>query len=189
MLEAIASWGGDDNLHWSQNSKVTGYIYFYQPCAQSEVCVEIELTGLEPGFHGCHVHELPLTKQFLKTKDCCSKLLGHFNPYNTYHGSKEVGYRHVGDLCNNVVADENGNVHLLYTDDLISLIPEHPANIVGRSIVLHENEDDGGRFRMYEYPCGEKAIKNRKKRNRKMQESITTGNAGIRVACANIFYI
>ncbi|QQP39452.1 Superoxide dismutase 1 soluble, partial [Caligus rogercresseyi] len=80
------------------------------------------------------------------------------------HGGPEAEHRHVGDLGNvQVYWGSNLQVHLW--DDLISLY-ESTNSILGRTIVIHEGRDDlgvGGDF-----------------------SSLTTGNAGPRVACGII---
>ena len=59
----------------------------------------------------------------------------------TNHGplSKE---RHVGDL-GNVKANAKGDVHTTFYDDCIRLRGTK-CNILGRGLILHENEDDLG---------------------------------------------
>lgn len=69
----------------------------------------------------------------------------------------------VGDL-GNIVADAKGNASYESEDPLIHL--EGPFSVVGRAIVVHRDEDDlgtGGH-----------------------DDSLTTGHAGPRVACAVI---
>ena len=183
MIEAIASWD-NQNFHWSRDDTIRGYIYFQQTSPTSKVHVTMKLSGLVPGYHGVHVHELPLNQKLLKMKDCCNALKGHFNPYCSTHGSYKYNTeRHVGDLINNLIADTNGNVDLHYVDDLISLYPQAINNIVGRSIVIHEDRDDEGIFYVYEN------IKNKKEREKKMEDSLTSGNAGKRIGCSNIHYL
>ncbi|KAJ1498907.1 hypothetical protein HMI54_012280, partial [Coelomomyces lativittatus] len=87
----------------------------------------------------------------------------HFNPTNQTHGAPEDRVRHVGDL-GNVIADANGKVNVKLTDSLISLHGDH--SIYGRTIVVHADEDDLGK--------GGHEL------------SLSTGNAGGRVACGVI---
>jgi len=109
---------------------------------------------------GIHVHSIgDLTNQ---CKNCGS----HFNPLNQFHGGTS-GERHLGDF-GNIKVDGNGIAN-------ISTIVELPKNIdpfsaltsfAGRSIVLHDREDDLG-----------KGTNN---------ESALTGNSGSRIACGVI---
>ena len=71
--------------------------------------------------------------------------------------------RHVGDL-GNLKTDERGNAYWATTDPLIRLFGD--SSVVGRSVVVHQDEDDLGR--------GGHA------------DSLTTGHSGARVACGVI---
>ena len=55
------------------------------------------------------------------------------------HGSPMDEMRHAGDM-GNIEADDLGNAHLEYVDTAISLVGD--ASIIGRSIIVHKNEDD-----------------------------------------------
>ena len=76
--------------------------------------------------------------------------------------------RHAGDLINNLKFDQGGNFKYEYEDSSISLY-NYSKCILGRSIVIHDGIDDLG--------LGQG--KNR-------EESLKTGNAGKRIACAVI---
>lgn len=80
------------------------------------------------------------------------------------HGAPSDDVRHVGDL-GNIEADEKGYAKIEMTDKIISL-NSGETNILGRAIVVHTGEDDLGRGG---HP-----------------DSLTTGNAGGRVACGII---
>lgn len=120
------------------------------------------LTGMPPGKYGFHVHELgDITT--------CYTSEGHFNPENLNHGGRNVTVRHVGDLGNvqfeaSDVPGYNGIATVSFTDHLISL--RGANSILGRTLVLHEEEDDLG--------LGDN------------EASLITGNAGPRVACGVI---
>jgi Cu-Zn family superoxide dismutase len=114
-------------------------------------------SGLEPGLHGFHIHE------FGNLTNYCQTAGAHYNPYKKTHGSPKDENRHVGDL-GNVEADSEGNAKLELEDELIRLTGEH--SIIGRSVVVHADEDDLGK--------GGK------------EDSLTTGHAGARVACGII---
>jgi Cu/Zn superoxide dismutase len=169
------------------SSIIKGSIVFTQHDS-TFVRVDINLKKVPIGIHGIHVHEEPIRYlRDLKDKNCCDILGGHFNASmplwsesnkkGTPHGSYTFNtIRHIGDLCNNIVS-VNGTVKVTYIDNLISLIPGEPNCIVGRSIVIHENEDDEGFY------ISEKGSKKEKKLE---TQSKITGNAGNRIACANI---
>lgn len=179
MKDAIALFGpngpnGSDNLSFSSVEGLHGYVYFYQQSRGDPVLVEIQLHNVPKGYHGIHIHSKPLTRKLLKKKNCCKALGGHWNagkelwsPTNlngTKHGL------HAGDLCLNL--HSNGVIaQKKFFDPKISLYGDK-KNIVGKSVVLHEDMDDGGVLR-YEDDV-------------RRVESWQTGNAGTRIACSNI---
>jgi len=160
---------------------ISGSIVFSQTFKDA-VRVDINLSGVPKGIHGIHVHQKPIN--FNLDEDFCSQAMGHFNGYlqlwskkfpgGTPHGSLFYNTdRHIGDLCNNIISTGKKNpVFFTYYDKLISLIPDHPNCIVGRSIVIHDNEDDQGFCFSSD--------------NKSLIESKISGNSGKRIACANI---
>ncbi|MEM6327665.1 MAG: superoxide dismutase family protein [Bacteroidota bacterium] len=141
-------------------SSATGTVTFTE--TDDGLRVEYDLTGVELGGHGFHVHE----------NGACGRgddgtpggaAGGHFNPLGTPHGPREADRegRHVGDLGN--VTSERGGVTGgvaigSFVDPLIAL--DGPNGIVGRSVVLHLKADD--------------------------EESQPSGDAGARIACGVI---
>lgn len=176
---------------------IKGTVSFSQ-INEVDVRVDIYLENVPNGIHGIHVHEKPVN--CLKTDDCCSAAKGHFNgnlvkfsrtkQRGTPHGSWRLQTeRHIGDLCNNVESI-NGIVNFSYIDNLISLIPGHPHNIIGRSVILHEDPDDEGlMLHKLEHDANTFPVELNKEMFDKIYESLITGNAGKRIACANIFKI
>lgn len=132
---------------------VTGTVWFTE--TNDGVLLRGFIKGKEPGRYGFHIHELG------DTTDCYSTG-AHFNPDQTNHGGRDHAVRHVGDLGNVDIEDEVQ--YFNFTDSTIALRGRN--NILGRSLVLHEREDDLG---LTDHP-----------------DSLTTGNAGPRVACAVI---
>jgi Cu-Zn family superoxide dismutase len=141
--------------------KIHGTVYFAEDVYTGRVRIDIKLHGLPPNsVHGFHVHEAgDLT-------DKCTSMCAHFNPYDKQHGCAPSKDRHVGDL-GNIYTDKNGDATYTYYDNLIKLRGSK-CNIIGRGLVIHEDEDDCGK--------GGNA------------ESLKTGNAGKRIACAVIGY-
>ncbi|KAJ3358690.1 Superoxide dismutase [Cu-Zn] 2 [Allomyces javanicus] len=149
MAKAVAVLRGD--------AGVAGTITFTQASPDAPVTVEATISGLKAGNHGFHIHE------FGDNTNGCVSAGGHFNPHGFTHGAPTDKERHVGDL-GNIVAGADGVAHVSITDAQLSLAGEH--SIVGRSVVVHADEDDLGKG-------GHDLSK-------------TTGNAGGRVACGVI---
>jgi Cu-Zn family superoxide dismutase len=74
--------------------------------------------------------------------------------------------RHVGDL-GNIHTNNKGEAKYTFYDNMIKLRGSK-CNIIGRGLIIHEDEDDCGK--------GGNA------------ESLKTGNAGKRISCAVIGY-
>jgi Cu-Zn family superoxide dismutase len=130
-------------------STLTGSVTLTE--AEGGVRVRLEVRGVSPGKHGAHVHE---------TGDCSAadgkSAGGHFNPGGHPHALPHGAARHLGDLGNvEVDADGNGVVEILAAG--ASLKAEDPSSFLGRALIVHEKEDDGGQ---------------------------PTGNAGGRIGCA-----
>ncbi|ENN73487.1 hypothetical protein YQE_09912, partial [Dendroctonus ponderosae] len=121
----------------------------------------LHMHRLTPGKHGLHIHQAG------DLREGCEKLGGHFNPYLIHHGGPRSSVRHIGDL-GNVDAKEDGVGEIVAIDPLMSL-SGGPRGIVGRALVVSENEDDLGQ-------AGN-------------ANSLVDGNAGKPVACGIIAYI
>lgn len=82
---------------------------------------------------GLHIHECG------DITDGCASACAHYNPSETEHGSLTSKKRHYGDL-GNVKIDETG-----FTIVQLKDLPIRIKDIAGRSLVLHEAEDDLGK--------------------------------------------
>ena len=150
------------------NDKVIGYITL-QEKDNTNTIISGRLTGLSPGFHAIHIHEKGNHLQ------CCDKLGDHYNPFNKLHGGRTIKdifgnevinlNRHVGDL-GNIKIESDGTCEFEFEDSLVKLSGEY--NVIGRSIVIHENKDDLGLTDNF--------------------SSKTTGNSGKRIAYGIIGY-
>jgi Cu-Zn family superoxide dismutase len=117
----------------SSGSKVTGTVTFTSDADGAKVVVDV--TGLTPGKHGLHIHE----KGDCSAPDA-SSAGAHFNPTHSHHGGPTTPpERHAGDF-GNVVADASGKVHVELKDKNLKL--SGPDSIAGKSVVVHEKEDD-----------------------------------------------
>jgi len=176
------------------DSKIKGTIQLHQCTDMSPTIFLLNLKGFKPlTIHAIHIHEFGnLTKG-------CHSTGGHYNPLNQNHGF-QYPRKHVGDLINNITSNKSGNIRLSFTDNVIKI-----RDVLGRAIVIHDLPDNYGLkglngvayknmktdtlrklaiarnyFTRNENP-------NRKKLVKKLQaESLKTGNAGGRMACAII---
>jgi len=131
--------------------KIKGEVVFTQK--DTRVIISIDVKGLKKNAkHGFHIHETGDLREGCKS--CCA----HYNPDGTVHAGLEGG--HAGDL-GNLKTDEHGVCKMTIAINKF-LVNE----ILGRSIIIHEDEDDLG--------LGEH------------EDSKTTGHSGARIACAVI---
>ena len=122
--------------------------------------IEVDVYNFKPGKHGFHIHEKGTVELG------CDSLCAHYNPFNTTHGDRTDKVRHVGDL-GNIDVEEDGTCKMTFIDKLVKLKGKH--SVVGRSVIIHEDEDDLGRGGN--------------------DESLKTGNSGKRITCGKINYI
>ncbi len=131
-------------------SKVAGTVTFEQTPGGVKLIADI--SGLSPGRHGFHIHEFG----DLSAPDFTSAG-PHYMGAGEAHGAPGDAGSHRGDL-GNLVADAAGKAHLEWVG--AHMLLGGPAGILGRSIVIHEQEDD--------------------------LSSQPTGNSGARIACGVI---
>jgi Cu-Zn family superoxide dismutase len=132
-------------------SKIQGIVIFKQK--DDYVRILIDIKGLSKNHkHGFHIHESGDLREGCKS--CCA----HYNPSNTEHSGLDGG--HAGDL-GNIKTDDNGNCFMSIKTDKFVV-----DDILGRSIIIHEDEDDLG--------LGNAS------------DSKTTGHSGARIACSVI---
>lgn len=111
---------------------VKGLVTFTQ--TDSGILILAEIEGLTEGKHGFHIHEWGDI-----SKSDATSAGGHFNPDGEDHAGHKDVVRHAGDL-GNLTADKNGKAYYEETDNLISFNGKN--NIIGRSIIIHVDEDD-----------------------------------------------
>jgi len=136
---------------------VFGLIEIYQSDPESPAQIVGSLDGVLPdGKHGFHVHE------FGELGNGCKDAGGHFNPMGVNHAAPDDEVRHFGDLGN--VDAFGGRSSIDISDSYVTL--EGEFSVIGKSIVIHEGEDDLGRG-------GDDG-------------SLASGNAGARLGCCTI---
>ena len=116
--------------------------------------IEVKVANVAPGKHGFHIHE---------KGDCSDEgkaAGGHYNPDNVAHGflpKDGLEHSHAGDFGNiEVGKDGTGTLKIVVPGLTLS---GGKYNVEGKSIILHEKEDDFGQ---------------------------PTGNAGARIGCGII---
>lgn len=140
---------------------VQGNLSFKMSPSGEEMRITGEISGLRPNQkHGFHIHE------YGDLSMGCASLCSHFNPDGGSHGGLTTRNRHAGDL-GNIVANSHGVARVSLKSRLLKTSGIR-YNIIGRSIVVHEDEDDLGRGGF--------------------EDSHTTGHSGKRIGCAIIGY-
>ena len=142
-----------------KNGAIDGVIYL-EELSDGKTKIFGKIEGFQPNsIHAIHIHESgDLT-------DGCDSACAHYNPFNKKHGGPHDIERHVGDL-GNVYADQDGNILFEIVDSLVKL--RGPYSVIGRSFIIHEDEDDLGKGGH--------------------SDSNTTGHAGKRLVCGVIGY-
>jgi Cu-Zn family superoxide dismutase len=130
---------------------IKGVVLFVQK--DGYVSIKINIKGLNKNhLHGFHIHETGDLREGCKS--CCA----HYNPHNVEHAGLAEG--HSGDL-GNIITDGKGICNMIIRTDKFVV-----DDILGRSIIIHKDEDDLG---LGTFP-----------------DSKTTGHSGERIACAII---
>ncbi|GGH86094.1 superoxide dismutase [Cu-Zn] 1 [Pullulanibacillus pueri] len=121
------------------------------------VLVQVKASGLDPGFHGIHFHEVGRCEG-----PDFSSAGGHFNPFQKEHGLKNPKGSHAGDL-NNITADAQGIVNTTFITRRVTLKKGEKHSLFdldGSALIIHAKADD--------------------------QMSNPSGNSGDRVVCGVI---
>lgn len=138
------------------NNKVEGIVNFKE--RNNKLIIEYNIKNLSDGKHGFHVHKCG------NIIAGCSSGCEHFNPFGKNHGSLTSKDSHAGDLGN--IISKNGKSIGRIVTSKIDILPGSKKSIIGRMIIVHQDEDDLG-------------LANNK-------ETLKTGNAGKRLSCGII---
>ncbi|XP_034296256.1 extracellular superoxide dismutase [Cu-Zn] [Pantherophis guttatus] len=134
--------------------RVTGLVLFKQLYPHGKLAALFNLTGFpteaNTSARAIHIH------QYGDLSDGCDSAGGHYNPWKVNHP------HHPGDFGN--FNPNGGNVQKLKSNLKATLFG--PQTILGRSVVIHEKEDDLGKG--------------------KNEASLAHGNSGPRLACCVI---
>jgi len=124
--------------------------------AANGVQIQLDLTGLPPGIHAIHVH------QVAKCEGPDFKSAGgHLNPDGKHHGLENPAGPHAGDLPNfEVAADGTARTTITAANLTLGADPHSVFSNGGTALVIHAKADD--------------------------MKSDPAGNAGDRIACGVI---
>ena len=136
------------------NNKLKGYVIFEEKNKITEI--KYKIINIPNGKHGFHIHEKG------NLMEGCKSLCSHFNPYKKEHGDLNDNNSHVGDL-GNIIVENNKSENIIKSKYMLLT---GDTNVLGRSVVVHEKEDDLGKG--------------------KNKDSKKTGNAGSRICCGII---
>jgi len=137
-----------------ETPKVKGEVCFYQK--KGGVQIQAVFTRLPSGLHGFHIHRAGDLRG-----EGCKLACDHWHKGKpTTHGGPPThkGPRHTGDLGNIELAEGKAMVSYVYFLKHVTL-----EELYGRSVIVHEDEDDYGRGHH--------------------EDSKTTGHSGARIAC------
>ncbi|MCA1763830.1 MAG: superoxide dismutase family protein [Flavobacteriales bacterium] len=119
----------------SSGSAVSGNVVFTQK--NGEVLMEAKITGLSEGIHAIHIHE---------NGDCSaedgSSAGGHWDPTSEDHGEWSKDHFHRGDIGNMEVGSDGIGYITKKTDLWCVGCKDETKNVVGKSIIVHADEDD-----------------------------------------------
>ena len=116
----------------TKGNSIHGTVLFETVSDGIHITADVE--GLTPGKHGFHIHEYG----DISAQDGMNAG-GHFNPSHMPHSAPMDSVRHAGDL-GNLEAGADGRAHIDRVDMVLTL--NGPASVIGRSVIVHEKEDD-----------------------------------------------
>ncbi|WP_333619847.1 superoxide dismutase family protein [Dietzia sp.] len=131
----------------------------------SEVEVTANITGLEPGFYGFHIHDTgkcdPHAMNDSGEHKAFNSAGGHLNPDKKDHPE------HAGDMPPLLVG-ENGEAHASFTTDRFSV--EQLTGGEGTAVMIHAGADNFANIPEHYAPTPD-------------EETLKTGDAGARAGC------
>jgi superoxide dismutase, Cu-Zn family len=123
-------------------STIAGSLTF--TASGGNVVVTGSVTGLPPGVHGLHVHDVGNCGSSTAADGTVTPggaAGGHWNPGMHDHGAPEATVSHLGDL-GNITADASGKANVSITKAGASVSDAAATDVVGHAVVVHANPDD-----------------------------------------------
>ena len=123
-------------MHPTEGNATHGHVIFTK--VKDGIHVEADIRNLSQNSkHAIHIHEYGDARAANGTSAG-----GHYNPEGHDHALPHENMRHAGDL-GNLESNFDGRATLDLTVHNITLNGVHNA-IIGRSVIIHAKEDDGG---------------------------------------------
>jgi Cu-Zn family superoxide dismutase len=119
-------------LHPAGNDKISGVATFIKELHGVKIIVDVY--GLESGNHGLHLHKYGSLQALDSAR---ARII--FDPLDQPHGGPDKRNHKLGDW-GNLTADQDGHAVKEWVD--IDLTFTGSFGIIGRSVVIHKNEDD-----------------------------------------------
>lgn len=113
-----------------------GTVFMEETYKNGPVKFTLDIKNLPPGLHGFHVHRSG------NTLNHSTSLCDHFNPDGNNHGDLNERNAHAGDL-GNILVDDNRECKTSFIANYVTIRGKN--SILGRSLVIHEDQDDLGR--------------------------------------------
>jgi len=129
MAKSIVTLYGSDATEY-------GSLALSQAHEDAKTLIVGQLKNLSAGKHALHINV------FGDLSNGGASTGSVFNPFGKSHGAPEDEERRVGSL-GNIVVEEDGTAKVHIEDNHVKLIGPH--SVIGRSLVIHENEDDLGK--------------------------------------------
>lgn len=125
-----------------------GIVLLEETREKGPVKFRVFVKGVDSGLHGFHIHRRG--NEFAGSHSLCD----HFNPTNQRHGDLNTKKSHIGDLGNlsafpvSITNTEDvvvGSTGIINTEFIANRVRLSGSNsIFGRSLVIHDSEDDLG---------------------------------------------
>lgn len=109
-----------------------GTVHIHEIASNGPLSFEVSIQGLSPGNHGFHLHNSG------NELHAPTSLCAHFNPTGAPHRGLNDPNGHYGDF-GNIIVDDDGRCEMTIIARYVRM-----QDILGRSLIVHADEDDLG---------------------------------------------